>query len=407
MTILVVDDNEQNVELLEILLGGNGYQVVTAADGAEALAKARQTPPDLIVSDILMPVMDGFALCREWKKDERLWPIPFVFYTATYTHEEDREFALSLGAERFLVKPDEPKAFMQTIREVIQQIKASARCPDPRPIEAPPEEEVGYLQQYNAVLIRKLEAKMQQLEQTNRELEQSLAERKQMEEKMQTYQKKLQLLNSQLSETEEQERRRLAIELHDSIGQKLALLKMKLGTIRQSEPPQNVLEQLDECGKVFDEMIKDTRSLTFQLSPPLLHQIGLNATVEWLAEKISKEHGLEFELEKPEKEHPLDEKLRFLVYRCIQELLTNVIKHSQAHKVGLSIRQDGDLMKIRIEDDGVGFDPHALGSSGRTEGFGLFSIRERLSNLGGLFKVDSAPGRGTRINLVIPVDNDG
>ena len=127
MTILVVDDNEQNLYQLQVLLGGNGYQVVTAANGAEALAKARQNPPDLIVSDILMPVMDGFALCREWKKDERLQAIPFVFYTATYTDERDREFALSLGAERFLVKPEEPEVFMRTIREVHPASPASAR----------------------------------------------------------------------------------------------------------------------------------------------------------------------------------------------------------------------------------------------------------------------------------------
>ena len=90
MIILVVDDNEQDLDLLQVLLGGDGYQVVTAVNGAEALAKARLNPPDLIVSDILMPVMDGFALCRECKKDERLRQIPFVFYTATYTDERDR-----------------------------------------------------------------------------------------------------------------------------------------------------------------------------------------------------------------------------------------------------------------------------------------------------------------------------
>ena len=179
MTILIVDDHEPNLYQLQVLLGGTGYQVVTAVNGAEALAKARQNPPDLIVSDILMPVMDGFALCREWKKDERLRQIPFVFYTATYTGECDREFALSLGAEQFLVKPEEPEVFLRTIREVIQQVQ---RPPARVPIEAPQQEEVGYLKQYNEALIRKLEAKMQQLEQANRELERDITERKRAEE---------------------------------------------------------------------------------------------------------------------------------------------------------------------------------------------------------------------------------
>ena len=181
MAILIVDDNEPNLCLLQVLLSGNGYQVVSAANGVEALAKARQNPPDLVVSDILMPVMDGFALCREWKKDERLRQIPFVFYTATYTDEYDREFALSLGAEQFLVKPLEPEAFMRTILEVIQQVQRPPAAPTRMPIEAPQQEEVGYLKQYNEVLIRKLEAKMEQLEQVNRELERDITERKKAE----------------------------------------------------------------------------------------------------------------------------------------------------------------------------------------------------------------------------------
>jgi PAS domain S-box-containing protein len=182
MTILIVDDNEENLYQLQVLLGGSGYQVVTAAHGAEALAKARQNPPDLIIADILMPVMDGFTLCREWKKDEGLRPIPFVFYTATYTDERDREFALSLGAEQFLVKPEEPEVFIRTIREVIQQVSRPPAPPARAPIEVPRQEEAGYLKQYNEVLIRKLEAKMQQLEQANHELEQDIAERKRTQE---------------------------------------------------------------------------------------------------------------------------------------------------------------------------------------------------------------------------------
>ena len=190
MTILIVDDNEPNLYQLQVLLVSSGYQVVTALNGAEALTKARQNPPDLIVSDILMPVMDGFGLCREWKKDERLRQIPFVFYTATYTDERDREFALSLGAEQFLVKPEEPEVFARTIREVIQQAQRppvppappAANTPARLPVQVPQEEEAGYLKQYNKVLIRKLEAKMQQLKQANRELERDITDRKRSEE---------------------------------------------------------------------------------------------------------------------------------------------------------------------------------------------------------------------------------
>src|SRR5690242_19375212 len=105
--ILIVDDQEQYLYLLKVLLEGHQYQVVQASNGAEALELARVDLPDLIISDILMPVMDGFSLCQEWQKDERLRKIPFVFYTATYTDPKDEEFGLSLGAARFIIKPVE------------------------------------------------------------------------------------------------------------------------------------------------------------------------------------------------------------------------------------------------------------------------------------------------------------
>jgi len=187
--VLIVDDKEENLYLLRALLQGHGYEVVTAPHGAAALETARQDPPDLIITDILMPVMDGFALCREWKKDERLKRIPFVFYTATYTDERDREFALSLGAEGFIVKPEEPDAFMAIIRETIQQVgsapatraEPAAGAPPRFPTETPEKEESVYLKQYNEALIRKLEAKMEQLEQANCELEQDVAARQMAE----------------------------------------------------------------------------------------------------------------------------------------------------------------------------------------------------------------------------------
>ncbi|MBU2549118.1 MAG: response regulator [Proteobacteria bacterium] len=156
--ILIADDLEQNRYMLEALLGGHGHEVVSAMNGKEALQAARSVAVDLVISDILMPVMDGFTLCREWKRDEDLARIPFIFFTATYTDQKDIDFGLSLGAELFLTKPMEPDRLMEAVAGVLES-KGSEEAAS----EEPPGEAV-YLQEYNQALIRKLERKMLQLE---------------------------------------------------------------------------------------------------------------------------------------------------------------------------------------------------------------------------------------------------
>ncbi len=117
--VLIVDDKQENLYLLRALLQGHGCVVDEARHGAEALTRARETPPHLIISDLLMPVMDGYTLLRQWKADERLQTIPFVVYTATYTEPKDERLALDLGADAFIIKPVEPEPFMARIQEVL------------------------------------------------------------------------------------------------------------------------------------------------------------------------------------------------------------------------------------------------------------------------------------------------
>ncbi len=163
---LIVDDLPQNLYFLEVLLKTNGYEVDQASNGAEALEIARSRRPDMIITDILMPVMDGFSLCRAWKKDEQLKNIPFIFYTATYTDQKDKQFALSLGADRFLFKPMEPDALLEMIREVL----AGQDNTLTDALEAPDMEEQNFFREYNDTLIRKLEDKMLQIQRSNSRL---------------------------------------------------------------------------------------------------------------------------------------------------------------------------------------------------------------------------------------------
>jgi PAS domain S-box-containing protein/putative nucleotidyltransferase with HDIG domain len=158
--ILIADDNVQNRYFLETLLKGHGYEVASARNGAEALALALKNPPDIIVTDILMPEMDGFELCRRCKADELLRQIPFVFYTATYTDLKDEQFALSLGADRFVIKPQQPEVLLQIIQEVLDQFARKRRGLHKKATG----NEKKVLQEYNEVLFRKLEKKVRQLE---------------------------------------------------------------------------------------------------------------------------------------------------------------------------------------------------------------------------------------------------
>ena len=181
---LIVDDIKENLYLLESLLKGNGYITVTANNGAEALGLALKDPPDIIIADILMPVMDGYTLCREWKKEEVLKNIPFVFYTATYTHPKDGEFALSLGADKFIIKPQEPEDFMAIIEQVLSEFRNGKI----QASQTPESSEVSMLKEYNETLIRKMEDRMMKSEEAEKkiriyatQLETEIEHRKQVE----------------------------------------------------------------------------------------------------------------------------------------------------------------------------------------------------------------------------------
>ena len=165
MKILVVDDMEDFLYMVETILKENGYEAVTAKDGIEALDKLKEESMDMIISDILMPRMDGYQFCRECKKDPHLKEIPFIFYFATYTSKKDEEFALSLGAEKYIRKPTELKVFLDSIEEVIKKHKKGVLVTPPKPVK----EEI-YLNEYSKRLIEKLEKKVLALEKSEKQV---------------------------------------------------------------------------------------------------------------------------------------------------------------------------------------------------------------------------------------------
>lgn len=171
--ILIVDDKSNDRYMLEKLLKGYGYDVVSASNGAEAIEIARKKIPDMIITDIMMPVMDGFALCNEWKKDEKLKNIPFIFYTATYTSAKDEEFALNIGSDRFIVKPQDPENLVAKLHEVIEEYRSGKLVASTHPLG----EEMEFFKKYNEVLFKKLETKMVEVRKLNESLEEQVKER--------------------------------------------------------------------------------------------------------------------------------------------------------------------------------------------------------------------------------------
>ena len=233
-----------------------------------------------------------------------------------------------------------------------------------------------------------------------------ITESKEAEKKLVEYQNQLRSLASQLTLTEERERQRLATFVHDRIGQLLFISKLKLETLRESANPQDTPTAIQETLTLIEQMIKDSRSLTFELSPPILYQLGLEAALEWLTENTHKTYGIMVSFEYDKQDKSLDEETKILLFQAVRELLTNVAKHAQAKEAKVSIQSDSKYVRVCVEDDGIGFAPPCKHSSkDETKGFGLFSIKERLNNLGGRLEMTTQAGLGTRVSLMAPLMN--
>lgn len=231
-----------------------------------------------------------------------------------------------------------------------------------------------------------------------------ITEQKKAEEKIQSYQKQLRSLASDLSLAEEQERRRIATMLHDHIGQILAISKIKLGALLQSAANDGFLEQLEEVREHVEQAIQYTRSLTFELSPPILYDLGLESALEWLTEQIKEQHGISCDFETDNKPKPVRDEIRIVLFSAVRELLMNVAKHALAQTAKVTIRRVNENIVVHVADNGTGFAVSKMNFYlDENKGFGLFSIRERLRHLGGQMDVRSAKGRGTRVILTAPL----
>ena len=228
--------------------------------------------------------------------------------------------------------------------------------------------------------------------------------RKEAELQLLEYQRRLRALAVELTLAQERERRRIAVGVHDQIGQRLALIKLTLQSLCASGPENPATQTLEGvCGDI-DRVLEDAHSLTFELSNPVLYEAGFADAVEsWLARQVRGRYGIECTFEADDSVVELDKKACVALFYVVRELLTNVIRHAKAEHLDVRIQRTGDAMQIVVRDDGVGFEPSEAGKAvSASGGFGLFHVREQLDHLRGSLRIDSAPGKGTCVVAIVP-----
>ncbi len=222
------------------------------------------------------------------------------------------------------------------------------------------------------------------------------------EQNLRGYERQLRSMTTRLALAEEKVRRDIAIALHDSVAQQLSIAKLKLGSVLKDTSDEGSFDSLHEINELIDDAIRETRTLVFDLSPPVLYELGFVAAVEWLSDMLSERHGIECGVKVVGGELLLDHDLRVTMYQLVRELLVNVTKHSGAKSATVSISENSGMLCVDVKDNGCGFNMSAVGP-----GFGLFSIRERLKPLDGKLNIDSEPGKGSTVGICIPLGERG
>ncbi|HYG74923.1 MAG TPA: response regulator [Planctomycetota bacterium] len=345
MKTLLVEDDDDCRDTLKRTLELRGYHVTACAEGEAALAAIQKTQFQLILLDLMLPKIDGLELCRRLRQMRDSESAVVLVCTARASPESLRH-VLSAGADDYLEKPVDFD--LLNIRLSVAESLVKQR-----------------------------------------------AVRRQAEHK-------LHALAAELSVAEEEERRRFASELHDGVGQNLAWCKIRLCEMRANHP--ECTAELDEISTVIDRVITETRSLTFEISPPMLYEMGLEPALEWLTEHFQERYRLPCTFEYAGSPSELPIPLAVTLFQSARELLFNVVKHAKAKEANLKVSKAHGILTIEVSDDGVGFDLAA--TTGRIEklsGFGIFSIRQRLRYLGGDLQIDSDKRRGTRVTMTIPV----
>jgi len=239
---------------------------------------------------------------------------------------------------------------------------------------------------------------------TNERLTREIEERKRAEQHLLEYQRKLETMGLDLTIATERERARIAGDLHDEVGQRLILTRIKFDTLVSNLPNGDEDQTVGEVRQLIEQTLNDIRTLTFQLRPPVLANAGLVAAVQWLGEELKENFGLAVEVAHDSPPTDLNYETRSALFQVVRELLLNVAKHANTDRALVDFKTVESDLLLTVTDYGIGFDPaRVLEKRSRSNGFGIFNIQQRIEHLNGTLALASIPGEGSRATIRIPM----
>jgi len=374
---MIVDDDPGMLEATSMLLAVKGYAVTSCASAEEALGEFDEGRVDVVLSDLRMPGASGAELLeRLHDKSPR---IP-VILTTGYADLNAAVDAISRGAFDFIIKPASPEYLLHSIKKACQhnrylQIK---------------EDYKHYLEDM--------------VEQRTLDLEKEISERKQAEQALMRSREMFRLLSRRLQTLEDNERKTLARELHDRVGQSLTGLGISINIVRaqlSGESLERVSSRLDDAMNLLEQIAGDIRDIMAELRPEVLDDYGLVAAMRWYCEQFSRRTGITASVKAQIMSIRMSAHIENALFRICQEAMNNAAKHSGADMITISFIRTDSTFRTTVEDNGKGFTPGGRYDSGKQGGWGIITMQERAEDIHGIFRIDSATGKGTRITVEI------
>lgn len=345
--ILMVDDQPAKLLSYEAILNELGENLIKANSGREALEHLLKTDIAVVLMDVSMPELDGFELAEMIRQHPRFQKTAIIFISAVHLTDLDRLKGYQRGAVDYISVPVVPE---------LLRAKVS--------------------------VFAELHRKTHQLEVLNSELRR---------------------LSSSLIATQDEERRRIARELHDGLGQDLVAIKMMLDGMLQQDNSSSKKQVAADVSTLIDRTIQQVRSISHLLHPPLLDEVGLRAALKWYLEGFTKRSGIETDLDVQPPSFPrIAPELETAVFRIVQEALTNVFRHSGARKGWVTLLKQDSQVVVTVRDDGKGISDHIVEFRPDSIGIGIGGMRQRVKEFGGELQLRNS-NPGTVVEVVIPI----